>query len=138
MGKEHAVLLVEDRNADARLVMEAFRMVDSKCTIDCVKDGVEALEYLSGKGAFKGKKMPDLILLDIKLPRMDGKELLKEIKSSVTLRDIPVVMLTNSDTKEDIMESYEHQANSYITKPVALSDLVETAKYIEELWLGKK
>lgn len=135
--KDIRVLLVEDKESDARLVREAFKERKLNYAIDLVKDGVEAMDFLLKRGKFKEAQIPQLIILDIKLPKKDGKDVLKEIKSSISLKDIPVVMLTNSDTSTDILESYEHQANSYITKPLAMKDLIEIVKYIEETWLSK-
>lgn len=137
MNDVKKILLVEDREADARLVIEAFKGVCSKCEFEVIQDGESAINALSQK-ELKGKtSLPDLIILDIKLPKRNGREVLKEIKSSVTLGAIPVIMLTNSDAREDILDSYEHMANTYITKPLAMADLIETAKFIKDTWLKK-
>jgi two-component system, chemotaxis family, response regulator Rcp1 len=138
MSDKKKILLVEDRESDARLVIEAFKGVCDKCEFDVVKDGESAINYLAKKEKAGETNAIDLIILDIKLPKKDGKEVLKEIKSSVTLDNVPVIMLTNSDSKEDIQESYEHKANAYITKPLAMQDLIETAKYIKETWMKGK
>ena len=136
--RETKVLLVEDKESDARLIKEAFKEASGiDYRIDVISDGQEAIDYLQKVEKDKDFDFPDIIILDIKLPKKNGIEILKEIKSSVSLKEIPVVMLTNSDVKNDIMNSYEHQANSYITKPLAMKDLVETIKYVEKTWILK-
>jgi chemotaxis family two-component system response regulator Rcp1 len=132
------VLLVEDKTSDARLVEEAFAANGIKCDMIVLHDGEEAIRFLSNENESEKGLMTDIIILDIKLPKKSGHEVLKDIKSSNLLKDIPVIMLTNSDTKEDIIESYEHQANCYIIKPFHMSEFVEVVKYINDIWLKKK
>jgi chemotaxis family two-component system response regulator Rcp1 len=134
MGNNH-VLLVEDSDKDSRLILEAFKELGIKCDVSVARDGVEAMDYLLKNGEFAGAKTPDVVILDIKLPRKNGIEVLKEIRANEKISNIPVVMLTNSDTRTDILESYDYQANSYITKPIAVADLFDVVKYISQTWL---
>jgi len=100
-----------------------------------VYDGVETLDYIFKRGRYESAKKPDLLVLDIKMPKRNGIEVLTEIRTGDGVADIPVVMLTNSENSKDIVEAYEHKANSYITKPLVMAELVEIAKYIKEIWL---
>lgn len=128
------ILLVEDNLGDIRLTQVALK--DSKIanTLNVVKDGVDALAYLRREGPFANATRPDIILLDLNLPRKDGREVLEEIKADESLRRIPVVVLTTSSADEDIVRSYNLHANCFITKPVDLNSFVTIVKSIEHFW----
>jgi chemotaxis family two-component system response regulator Rcp1 len=128
------ILLVEDNLGDIRLTQVALK--DSKIanTLNVVKDGVDALAYLRREGPFANAVRPDIILLDLNLPRKDGREVLEEIKADEILRRIPVVVLTTSSADEDIIRSYNLHANCFITKPVDLNSFVTIVKSIEHFW----
>jgi two-component system, chemotaxis family, response regulator Rcp1 len=128
------ILLVEDNLGDIRLTQVALK--DSKIanTLNVVKDGVDALAYLRREGPFANALRPDIILLDLNLPRKDGREVLEEIKEDESLRRIPVVVLTTSSADEDIVRSYNLHANCFITKPVDLNSFVTIVKSIEHFW----
>lgn len=128
------ILLVEDNLGDIRLTQVALK--DSKIanTLNVVKDGVDALAYLRREGPFVNAVRPDIILLDLNLPRKDGREVLEEIKADESLRRIPVVVLTTSSADEDIIRSYNLHANCFITKPVDLNSFVTIVKSIEHFW----
>jgi two-component system, chemotaxis family, response regulator Rcp1 len=130
------ILLVEDNPADARLILEALKECHISHRLQVVEDGVEALAYLRRESAYVGKPRPHLILLDLNLPRMDGRDVLGQIKSNASLRDIPVVVLTTSQAETDIGVCYERHANCYVTKPVDLSEYMATVKSIENFWLA--
>jgi CheY-like chemotaxis protein len=134
--KEIKILLVEDNPGDARLTMEALKEGKFNNTLIHVRDGVEALDYLRREGAFKGAVRPDLILLDLNMPRKDGRETLAEIKADPDLRRIPVVILTTSKAEEDIFRSYDLHANCFITKPVKLAQFFDVVKNIEDFWIS--
>jgi chemotaxis family two-component system response regulator Rcp1 len=128
------VLLVEDNPADARLTREV--LADSKLTLDVceAKDGEEAIEALRKVGGTPGARLPDLILLDLNLPRMDGREVLAEIKSHAEWKSIPVVVLTSSKAEKDIVKSYQLHANCYITKPIDLAQMQEIVQNMKDFW----
>ncbi len=130
------ILLVEDSPGDARLAREALQ--DSKITNEIyhVGDGVEAMAFLRKEGEYKDEVRPDLILLDLNLPRKDGREVLAEIKADDALRRIPVVVLTISDDEADIFKTYDLHANCFITKPIDLSQFLKVVKAIESFWLS--
>jgi len=132
------ILLVEDEEAHAELVKRAIRKAGNANRIDIVIDGEEALDYLYNRDKFKDKEkypVPGLILLDIKLPGIDGIEVLTKIKEDSTLKKIPVIMLTTSEREEDIVRSYEHYANSYLTKPVGFKAFEEKIRQIDFYWM---
>lgn len=129
------ILLVEDNAADVRLTREALREGKVRNTLTVARDGVEALEILRRQGAHADATRPDLILLDLNLPRMDGREVLAVIKDDEDLKRIPVVVLTTSSAELDILKSYELHANCYITKPVELDKFVEVVRTIDDFWL---
>ncbi|MBD2327633.1 MAG: response regulator [Alkalinema sp. CACIAM 70d] len=129
------ILLVEDNRADIRLIQEALKNTTTPCEIFVVRDGMEAMDYLRQAGAFQGALCPDLILLDLNLPRKDGREVLAEIKSDPHLMHIPVVVLTTSRNEEDITHSYDLHVNCYISKSRNLSQLFKIVRGIEEFWL---
>ena len=130
------ILLVEDNPGDVRLIIEALKEGKMRNNIRTVKDGEEALAFLRHQGAYKDTLKPDLILLDLNLPKKDGREVLKEIKQDPNLKRTPVIILTSSKAEEDIVKSYEGHANCYITKPVQLEDFMNVAKSIEGFWLS--
>src|SRR5579862_5533536 len=130
------ILLVEDNPGDARLTLEAMREGKLRNRIHHVRDGVEALAFLRHEGEFGAVPVPDIILLDLTMPRKDGREVLAEIKEDLRLRLIPVVVLTTSEAEKDIIKSYELHANCYITKPVDLDKFIEIVRAIESFWLA--
>jgi chemotaxis family two-component system response regulator Rcp1 len=134
VGKAVDILLVEDNPGDVRLTKEALRDAKVLNKIFVAKDGVEAMEFLRKEGSFKDMHMPDLILLDLNLPRKDGREVLAEIKEDPKLKHIPVVILTSSKADEDILKAYNLHANCYVTKPVDLNGFVEIMHSMEEFW----
>ena len=129
------ILLVEDNPGDARLAMEALKDAKVRNKLHWVKDGVEAMAFLRREGEHSHSPRPDLILLDLNLPRKDGREVLSEIKGDEDLRRIPVVILTISDDEQDILRSYDTHANCYITKPLDLDRFMQVVKSIEDFWL---
>lgn len=134
-GKPIEILLVEDNAGDARLAKEAIREAKVRNNLTWVPDGVEALAYLRKEGKYTTAKRPDLILMDLNLPRKDGRELLAEIKADESLRRIPVVVLTTSQAEDDIQKAYHLYANCYISKPVDLDQFLKVVKSIEDFWL---
>jgi CheY-like chemotaxis protein len=134
--RELEILLVEDNIADARLTMEAFKSSALTHSLNHALDGIEALEYLRREGKFSQARRPDLILLDLNMPRKDGRELLVELKSDQQLRRIPVVVLTTSQAQEDILRAYSLYANCYVCKPMELDDFTRIIKSIEDFWLA--
>jgi CheY-like chemotaxis protein len=135
MSKPLDILLVEDNPADVRLTQEAFREGKILNNLIVAKDGVEAMDFLHRRGEFVGALRPDLILLDLNLPRKDGREVLAEIKSDPALMPIPVVVLTTSRAEMDIIKSYSLHANCYVVKPVDLDQFIEVVKSIDNFWL---
>jgi chemotaxis family two-component system response regulator Rcp1 len=134
-GKPVDILLVEDSEGDARLAKEAMRDSKIKNTIYHVIDGVEAMAFLRREGKYAKMPRPDLVLLDLNLPRKDGREVLADIKDDEDLKRIPVVILTVSNDEIDILKSYNLHANCYITKPIDLGQFVKVVKSIEDFWL---
>jgi CheY-like chemotaxis protein len=130
------ILLVEDSPGDVRLTLEALADAKISNNISVASDGVEALEYLRKEGEHSEATRPDLMLLDLNMPRMDGSELLSIIKADEELRTIPVVVLTTSQSEADILKSYDLQANCYITKPVDLDQFMVIVNSIQEFWLS--
>ena len=130
------ILLVEDNAGDARLTVEAFKEGKVLNNLNVVHDGVEALAYLRRQGRFADAATPDLILLDLNLPRMDGRQVLAEIKADARLMRIPVVVLTTSGSQDDIARAYGNHANCYITKPVDLDQFLRVINSIETFWLS--
>lgn len=130
------ILLVEDNPGDARLAQEALKESKLKNTLIIVGDGIEAMDYLNKKGKYENALKPDLILLDLNLPKKDGREVLKEIKQDERLKRIPVVILTISKAEEDILKSYNLHANCYVTKPLDLDQFMKVVKSIENFWFS--
>jgi two-component system, chemotaxis family, response regulator Rcp1 len=129
------ILLVEDSPADVRLTFEALKEEKIYNNLHVVTDGVEAIAFLRREGKYAKAVRPDLILLDLNLPKKDGREVLKEIKSDDDLKAIPVVVLTVSKSEEDILKSYNLHANCYINKPVDLNQFMKVIRSIQEFWL---
>jgi chemotaxis family two-component system response regulator Rcp1 len=129
------ILLVEDSAADVRLTKEALKEAKVRNVLNVVDDGVKAMEYLQQKGNYADATRPDLILLDLNLPRKGGREVLEEIKIDPNLKRIPVVILTVSRAEEDVLHSYNLHANCYITKPVDFPKFMDVIKSIEDFWL---
>ena len=131
------VLLVEDSPGDVRLTREAFREADMDIRLHVADDGVEAMAFLTREGTHADAPRPDLILLDLNLPRMDGREVLALIKADERLRTIPTVILTTSESEADIVKSYQLQANCYLSKPVQLDAFEALVTSIKDFWLTK-
>jgi chemotaxis family two-component system response regulator Rcp1 len=129
------ILLVEDNPGDVRLTKEALKEGKVYSNLHTVKDGVEAMEFLRKQGKYKDVPRPDIILLDLNLPRKDGREVLEEIKSDDQLKRIPVVVLTTSKAEEDVLRTYNLHANCYVTKPVDLEKFMVVVKSIDVFWL---
>lgn len=130
------VLLVEDSPGDVRLTREAFKDAKVHINLHVATDGANAMAFLSREGEHANAPRPDLILLDLNLPKKDGREVLQEIKESPTLKSIPVVILTTSSSEADILKSYRLHANCYITKPVGLDGFLTVVKSIDNFWLS--
>lgn len=130
------LLLVEDNPGDVRLTQEAFKESKVCNSLHVVTDGVAALAYLRRSGEYANSPRPDLILLDLNLPKKDGREVLKEIKEDLSLRTIPVIILTSSGAEEDVLLSYNSYANCFITKPVMFEKLLQVVKKIDEFWVS--
>jgi CheY-like chemotaxis protein len=135
MGREVQILLVEDNPGDVRLTKEALKDGKVRNQLHHVVDGVEALAFLAGTGPYAGVPKPDLILLDLNLPRKDGREVLATIKADSVLASIPVVVLTTSKAEEDVLRSYGLHANCYIVKPFDLEQFIDVVRTIENFWL---
>ncbi|MCG8922680.1 response regulator [Lentzea sp. CC55] len=129
------VLLVEDDPGDALMTQEAFEHHKIRNKLHVVKDGVEALEFLRREGQYANAPRPGLILLDLNLPRKDGREVLSEVKADAELRSIPVVVLTTSEAEEDILRSYSLYANAYVTKPVDFDRFIEVVRQIDDFFV---
>ncbi len=129
------ILLVEDSPSDTDLTIEALKEAKLRNHLSVVEDGIEAMEFLRREGKYANAPRPDLILLDLNLPRKDGREVLAEIKEDPDLKVIPVVVLTTSRAEQDVLRSYELQANCYITKPVDFEQFLEVIRSIEAFWL---
>lgn len=130
------ILLVEDNPGDVRLTVEALKEGKVHNRLNVARDGVEALDYLRRRTPYADAERPDVILLDLNLPRKDGREVLAEIKNDEELRRIPVVILTTSKAEEDILRSYQLHANCYVTKPVDLDQFMTVVRSIEDFWFS--
>jgi len=130
------ILVVEDNSGDARLIKEVLNDNKIFSSFYLAKDGVEAMDFLKKKGQFKSSPKPDLIILDLNLPRKDGREVLAEIKTDEELKHIPIVIMTISQAEEDILKSYNLHANCYITKPIDLNQFIKVVKSIEDFWFS--
>jgi chemotaxis family two-component system response regulator Rcp1 len=136
-GKPIEVLLVEDSAGDVRLTQEAFRETDPTIRLHVAPDGVEAMAFLRQEGAHQNAPRPDLILLDLNLPKMGGREVLAYIKADADLQTIPTVILTTSEAEGDVLMSYQLHANSYLSKPVQLDAFDSLVKSITDFWLKR-
>jgi len=130
------ILLIEDNPGDVRLTKEALKKSKIKINLNVVRDGVKAMDYLCKHGKYKSKPKPNLILLDLNLPKKDGREVLADIKDSDSLKMIPIVILTTSLAENDILSSYNQHANCYINKPVELNKFFKVIRSIELFWFG--
>ena len=130
------ILLVEDNPGDARLAVEALKESKVRNNLYHVKDGVEAMDFLRRRGEYAGGIVPDLVLLDLNLPRKDGREVLEEIKEDPELKLIPVVVLTTSEAERDLVRTYDLHANAYVVKPLDLDRFIEVVQAIEDFWFA--
>jgi CheY-like chemotaxis protein len=135
-GSKVDILLVEDNPADIRLMLEILKEGEIPNNFHVTTDGEEAMAYLRREPPYDGSPRPDIIFLDLNLPKKDGREVLKEIKGDPGLRRIPVVVMTTSEAPEDIATVYDHSANCFITKPVDLDDFVKVVQVIKGFWLS--
>jgi CheY-like chemotaxis protein len=136
-GRLINILLVEDNPADVRLTQEALKeAAHARTRLHVAGDGVEAMEFLHREGSFAAAPRPDLMLLDLNLPRVDGRQVLAEVKGDPELRRIPVVVLTTSPSEDDILHAYDQHVNSYIRKPVDLDQFLHVLRAIDDYWLG--
>lgn len=133
-GEPLYILLVDDNPLDVRLTMEALKDSKLHLVIDVARDGVEAMAFLQRQGAHAAAQRPDLILLDLNMPRKDGREVLAEMKADPALRHIPVVILTTSDADQDVLITYDLGANCYVTKPVDLDQFAKVVQSITDFW----
>ncbi len=134
-SKPIEILLVEDNPGDVRLTVEALKEAKVSNNLHVAEDGVEAMTFLRREGRYAGVPRPDLILLDLNLPKKDGREVLEDVKNDRDLKRIPIVVMTTSKAEEDIVRSYDLHANCYITKPVDLDQFMTVVKSIEDFWL---
>lgn len=134
-SKPIEILLVEDNPGDARLAVEALRESKLQNNLSHVRDGVEAMDYLRRKNQYSQVPPPDLVLLDLNLPRKDGREVLAEVKEDPELRRIPVVVMTTSEAEKDLLQSYDLHANAYVVKPIDLDRFIDIVHAIESFWL---
>ena len=135
-GRLVEILLVEDNPGDVRLTQEVFKEAKILNKLHVVGDGVDAMAFLRREGAFADVVRPDMVLLDLNLPRKSGRDVLDEIKGDPALRNIPIVILTTSRAEQDVLNAYEHHANCYITKPVGLEQFVDIVRSISQFWLS--
>ncbi|OGP13366.1 MAG: response regulator [Deltaproteobacteria bacterium GWA2_54_12] len=135
MGRPIDILMVEDNPHDVRLTMEAFKDAKVSNNLSVASDGEEALKFLRREGEYASSSRPDLILLDLNLPKKSGREVLEEIKRDPDLKRIPVVVLTTSGNEKDILMAYELHVNAYITKPVDLDQFIKIVEAVEDFWL---
>ena len=135
MGRPIDILMVEDNPHDVRLTMEAFKDAKVSNNLSVASDGEEALKFLRREGEYASSSRPDLILLDLTLPKKSGREVLEEIKRDPDLKRIPVVVLTTSGNEKDILMAYELHVNAYITKPVDLDQFIKIVEAVEDFWL---
>ncbi|MDD3375361.1 MAG: response regulator [Candidatus Omnitrophica bacterium] len=134
--KSIEILLVEDNPGDVELTKEALKESKMKNNLSVAEDGEEATDFLFKKGKYSGAATPDLILLDLNLPKKDGREVLAEIKADPILRRVPVVVLTTSEAEQDIAKAYDHHANCYIKKPVDFNKFIDVVQKIEDFWFS--
>ena len=135
-GRPIEIMLVEDNPGDVRLTREALKEAKVRNNLSVVDDGVEAMKFLHRKGSYATAPRPDIILLDLNLPRKDGRQVLAEVKADPDLRRIPVVILTTSKAEEDILKTYDLHANCFISKPVDFEQFIRVIQSIEHFWLA--
>ncbi len=135
LGRPADFLLVEDNPGDVRLTQEALKNHKVKNNLHVVTDGEEAMDFLHRRGKYQNAPRPDIILLDLNLPKKDGREVLAEIKSDPDLKTIPVVVITSSEAEQDIVKSYNLNANCYVTKPVDLDQFIKVVQSVKDFWL---
>ncbi|MBN2754520.1 MAG: response regulator [Candidatus Goldbacteria bacterium] len=131
-----SVLLVDDKPGDVRLVVEAFKESRVQNNLSIVGDGEEAISFLKQEGKYQNAPRPNLVLLDLRLPGLNGLEVLKQIKGNEKISGIPVIVLSNSDSEADINSAYKYMANCYIVKPFAMAEFIEVVKYMEKFWMN--
>ena len=139
MSRAAHILLVEDRRMDVELTLDAFREARLNDTVHVASTGEQALDYLFGRGDFGDRDlhpMPDLVLLDLKLPGIDGQEVLRQVKAAPGLRRLPVVVLTSSREQRDRLECYDHGVNSFLVKPISFDGFMEVVREVHAYWLG--
>ena len=135
LAKPIEILLVEDNEGDVGLVEEVLEEAKIRNIIHVANDGEDAILFLHGKGKFSGSPRPDIILLDLNLPKKDGREVLKEVKENNNLKNIPIVILTTSEAEKDILRAYELHANAYVTKPLDFDQFINVVESIANFWL---
>ena len=135
IGKPVEILIVEDNKGDVGLIEEVFEEAKIKNNLHVAEDGEEAILYLRGEGKFSGSPRPDIVLLDLNLPKKDGREVLREIKEDINLKNIPVIILTSSSAENDITRAYELHANAYVTKPLDFNQFINVVGSIVNFWL---
>ncbi|HEY3328137.1 MAG TPA: response regulator [Novimethylophilus sp.] len=135
LGRQVEFLLAEDNPGDVRLTQEALRESKIRNNLNVVQDGMEAMAFLRKQGKYAEAPTPDVVLLDLNLPKKDGREVLAEIKSDPVLKRIPVVIITSSEAEQDILRTYDLHANCYVTKPVDLDQFIKVIQSIENFWL---
>jgi len=136
MNRKLQMLLVEDSEADARLILEVMKDQNVAVDISVVRDGEEAMSYLYKQNGYEKVSRPDLIVLDLNMPKKDGREVLAELKANLDLRSIPVLILTTSNSDEDIVKSYKLQASCYVTKPMDLDKFSDIVKSMDQFWFA--
>ena len=136
MAHKLMLLLVEDSRADARLIIEVFKEEKVAVDIEVVRDGEQAMDFLYKRGSFSNAATPNLILLDLNLPKKDGREVLEEVKKSAELSSIPIIILTTSQSEEDVIKSYKLHASCYVTKPIDLENFVKVIRSLDEFWFS--
>ncbi len=136
MATQFEILLVEDNPADVLLTQEAFAESKIRHHLWCVPDGEEAIQFLRHQGNFADVPRPDVVLLDLNLPKKDGREILAEMKEDPSLREIPVIVLTTSQAEQDIFKAYKLHANCYLTKPIDVDEFINKIRSIEDFWLS--
>ena len=136
MGRPIEILLVEDNPGDVRLTKEALKQGKVSNNLSVAGDGVEGLAFLRREGEYAGAPRPDIVLLDLNLPKKSGREVLREVKEDPDLRRIPVVILTTSSAEQDVLSTYDLHANCYITKPVDFDQFIKVTQSIEQFWLS--
>jgi CheY-like chemotaxis protein len=135
IGKPVEILLVEDNEGDVGLIEEVFEEINIRNILHVAENGEEAIQFLHGEGKFSGSSHPDIILLDLNLPKKDGREVLKEIKEDESLKNIPVVVLTTSGDEKDMLKAYELHAKAYVNKPLDFDQFINVVKSIASFWL---